>query len=91
MEFAVRSTLEWRHDGNDWVLFHQQKGGRWRPMGKVSPDPDCPGMFRSPTSRGRLSDRANLTWAKNAVFEDTLRDLIWAHRDQSRRRTPPNP
>jgi hypothetical protein len=48
-----------------------------RRMGKVVPDGQWPGMFRSNKSGGRLSDMANLTWSKSAVFEEAIRELAW--------------
>jgi hypothetical protein len=37
-------------------------------------------MFRSVLSGGRLSDMANLTWAKNAAMEAAARELDWQAR-----------
>jgi hypothetical protein len=55
-EHAIRSQLKWKRDGSDWVLLR----GRRR-MGRVS---NIPGMWRTPKSGGRVSDIANLSWAK---------------------------
>jgi hypothetical protein len=70
-EYAIRSKLKWQHDGADWILLH----GRRR-MGRVVPDGQYPGMWRSAKSRG-LSDMANLSWARDAVVGAALRELEW--------------
>jgi hypothetical protein len=58
-----KRALIWRRDGAGWVLLHNR-----RRMGRVAPDSDHPGMWRSLKPRGEVSDIANLTWAKNAVL-----------------------
>ena len=55
--------MHWMREGADWVL----KLGR-RKLGRVFPDSQYPGMWRSYRADGRLSDMANLSWAKNAVL-----------------------
>jgi hypothetical protein len=70
-----RTTLEWRRDGTGWRLF----AGRRR-FGRVVPDDKHPGMWRSVLAAGRLSDMANLSWARNAVLEVALRELEFKHR-----------
>jgi hypothetical protein len=70
-EYACRSRPKWKRDGADWVLHC----GRRR-MGRVVPDDKYPGMFRSVKSRG-LSDMANLSWSKDAVMAEAIRDLEW--------------
>src|SRR6516164_2536593 len=52
-------NLTWRRDGADWVLLYKR-----RRMGRVLPDNQHRGMYRSVLSRGHLSDMANLSWAK---------------------------
>ena len=59
-EFAARSQLKWQRDGDVWILLYRRKR-----MGRVVPDKDHPGMWRSVKSNGR-SDLANLSWAKDA-------------------------
>jgi hypothetical protein len=49
-------------------------------MGRVVPDHQHPGMWRSVKSGGRLSDMANLSWAKNAVLETATRELEYEAR-----------
>jgi hypothetical protein len=72
------SSLTWRRDGDSWVLL----AGRRRP-GRVVPDAEHPGMWRSVKSRGRLSDMANLSWAKNAVLVAAERELEWEAQHQA--------
>ena len=69
-DLKFKPALTWRRDGRGWLLL----SGRRR-LGRVMPDPDHPGMWRSPKSRGEWSDIANLTWAKNAVLHAAEREL----------------
>jgi hypothetical protein len=64
--------LAWRRDGADWVLLYKR-----RRMGRVLPDNQHHGMYRSVLSRGHLSDMANLSWAKGAVLAAAIRELAW--------------
>jgi hypothetical protein len=64
------SDVYWTRDGKDWVL----KLGR-RKLGRVFPDDRYPGMWRSRRADGRLSDMANLSWAKHAVLAAAERDI----------------
>jgi hypothetical protein len=64
------SDLYWTRDGDGWVL----KLGR-RKLGRVFPDSKYPGMWRSRRGDGRLSDMANLSWAKDAVLAAAERDI----------------
>jgi hypothetical protein len=68
-------NLIWKRDGTDWILL----AGRRR-MGRVVPDSKWPNMWRSTMSGGRLSDMANLTWAKNAVLVGAERELDYEAR-----------
>jgi hypothetical protein len=77
-EYAAGLQLEWKRDGNDYVLLR----GRRR-MGRVAPDHQYPGMWRSPKSGGRVSDMANLSWAKDAVMTEATRELVWDARRQA--------
>ena len=70
-EFAARSQLKWQRDGNVWILLYRRKR-----MGRVVPDKDHPGMWRSVKSNGR-SDLANLSWAKDAVLAQAVRELAY--------------
>src|SRR5262249_37789297 len=72
------ASLIWRRDGADWVLF----SGRRR-FGRVVPDSKYAGVWRSVLSGGRLSDRANLAWAKNAVLMAAERELEWEDRQRA--------
>jgi hypothetical protein len=51
-------------------------------MGCVVPDAKYPGMYRSLLSGGRLSDMANLSWAKDPVLAAAERELEWEARQQ---------
>jgi hypothetical protein len=72
------ASLIWRRDGADWVLF----SGRRR-FGRVVPDSKYAGVWRSVLSGRRLSDRANLAWAKNAVLMAAERELEWEDRQRA--------
>ena len=41
-EFAARSQLKWTREGDAWILLYRR-----RRMGRVVPDKDHPGMWRS--------------------------------------------
>ncbi len=71
-EFAARSQLKWQRDGSDWILLYRR-----RRMGRVVLDPDYPGMWRSPKPGGRLSDMANLSWSKDAVLAQAVREVAY--------------
>jgi hypothetical protein len=86
LEFAIRSRMRWQRDGTDWVLFYNR-----RRMGRVVPDSKWPGMFRSLKSAGRLSDMANLSWAKDAVLGDAIREIEWSVRHDGARDPPKSP
>ena len=72
------ASLIWRPDGADWVLF-----SGCRRFGRVVPDSKSAGMWRSVLSGGRLSDMANLAWAKNAVLAAAERELEWEDRQRA--------
>ena len=55
-------------------------------LGRVVPDSRYPKMYRLVRADGRLSDMANLSWAKDAVLGSAIRDLAW---DAANR--PPKP
>ena len=67
----------WRKVGNGWLLL----AGRRR-FGRVVPDPVHHGLYRSVLPRGRWSDTANLSWAKNAVLVAAERELEFEARQQ---------
>jgi hypothetical protein len=71
----IGADLRWRRTGTDWRLFL----GR-HCFGTVIPDSKHPGMWRSPLSGGRLSDMANILWAKHAIIEAAIRELEWEAR-----------
>ena len=54
------------HDGAGGCSFSSSP--RRRRMGRVAPDRQHRGLYRVVLSRGRLSDMANLSWAKDAAL-----------------------
>ena len=70
-EFAARSQLKWQRDDDKWVLLYRR-----RRMGRVVPDPANPGMFRS-LKFGDFSDISNLSWAKDAVLAQAIREVAY--------------
>jgi len=62
-EFAARSRLKWTREGDAWLLLYRR-----RRMGRVVPDKDHSGMWRSVKVDGILSDTANLCWSKDNVM-----------------------
>jgi hypothetical protein len=57
-----RRHLQWVRDGAAWVV---RNGGT--ELVRVVPDEKYPGMWRVRSPDGRLSDMANITWAKDAA------------------------
>ena len=51
-EFAARSQLKWKRDGDAWILLYSR-----RRMGRVVPDKDHSGMWRSVKVDGILATR----------------------------------
>ena len=74
-ESPLVRSLAWRRVGNSWRLF----AGKRR-FGDVVPDEKYLGMWRVKLSGGRLSDMANLSWARNAVMEAAIREIEWEAR-----------
>ena len=70
-EFAARSQLKWQRDGDEWVLLYRR-----RRMGRVVPYSANPGMYRSLKS-GDFSDISNLSWAKDAVLAQAVREVAY--------------
>jgi hypothetical protein len=68
----IGNSLTWKRAGNGWRLF----AGRRR-FDALVPDGRYPGMWRSVLPSGRLSDMANISWAKNAVLLSAERELAW--------------
>ncbi|HEY1748875.1 MAG TPA: hypothetical protein VGG11_19200 [Xanthobacteraceae bacterium] len=73
MKNDLAGRLQWRRDGNTWILWFNK-----RRMGRVIHDTGRSGMWRSVRADGRLSDVANLSWAKNAVLVAAARELEWS-------------
>ena len=72
-EFAARSQLKWTREGDAWILLYRR-----RRMGRVVPDKDHPGMWRSVKVDGILSDTANLCWSKDNVMAQAVRTSVAA-------------
>ena len=72
-------ALHWRKADDGWRLY----GLNRRCFGEVIPDSSIPGMWRTPLWDGRLSDYANLSWARAAVLEAAVRELEWEARQQA--------
>ena len=51
-EFAARAQLKWARESDAWILLYRR-----RRMGRVVPDKDHPGMWRSVKVDGILSER----------------------------------
>ena len=71
----IGASLKWKRAGTGWRLFDGS-----RRFGDVVPDRKHPGMWRRVLSGGRLSDMANLSWARNAVLEAATRELQYEAR-----------
>jgi len=54
-------------------------------MGRVVPDSEYTGMYRIALPSGRLSDMANLSWAKSLALDAAERELVY-----EASRHPPN-
>ena len=77
----IGRELAWKRDGADWLLLHKR-----RRMGRVAPDHEHAGMYRGVLVRGRLSDMANLSWAKDAALAAAIRELEYEARGTRRHR-----
>ena len=71
-EFAARSQLKWTREGDAWILLYRR-----RRMGRVVPDRDQPSMWRSVKVDGILSNTANLSWSKDNVMAQAIREVAW--------------
>jgi hypothetical protein len=71
-KFAARSQLKWAREGDVWILLYRR-----RRMGRVVPDKNHPGMWRSVKVDGILSDTANLSWSKDNVMAQAIREVAW--------------
>ena len=74
-ESPLVRSLTWRKSAKGWRLF----AGKRR-FGSVIPDSKYPGMWRVPLSDGRLSDMANMSWARNAVLATAVREIEYEAR-----------
>jgi hypothetical protein len=76
----IGASLTWKRAGKGWRLFDGK-----RKFGEVIPDSKHRGMWRCVLSGDRLSDLANLSWARHAVLESAVRELEYeARQDASR-------
>jgi hypothetical protein len=66
-EFAARSQLKWKREGDAWILLYRR-----RRMGRV-----VPGMWRSIKVDRVLSDMANLARSKDCLMAQAVREVIW--------------
>jgi hypothetical protein len=80
-EFAARCQLKWTREGDAWILLYRR-----RRMGRVVPDRDHPGLWRSVKVDGILSDLANLSWSKDGVLAQAAREVAY-----ERANTPSKP
>jgi hypothetical protein len=64
------SDPQWKRDATGWRLMLGK-----RCFGRIVSDAKYSGMWRSPLSDGRLSDMANISWAKEAVMQAARREL----------------
>jgi hypothetical protein len=71
-EFAARSQLEWAREGDAWILLYRR-----RRNGPSGPDKDHSGMLRSVKVDGILSDMANLSWSKDNVMAQAVREVFY--------------
>ena len=71
-EFAARSQLEWAREGDAWILLYRR-----RRNGPSGPDKDHSGMWRSVKVDGILSDMANLSWSKDNVMAQAVREVFY--------------
>jgi hypothetical protein len=72
-------SLKWIRHGDGWRLMN--KG---RNFGDVVPDKTYPGMWRCVLSGGRLSDMANLSWARSLTMDAAERELEYEARQAAR-------
>jgi hypothetical protein len=71
-EFAARSQLKWTREGDAWILLYRR-----RRMGRAVPDKNHRGMWRSVKVDGILSNTANLSWSKDNVIAQAIREVAW--------------
>jgi hypothetical protein len=74
----VGASLTWKRTGTGWRLWNGN-----RRFGDVVPDGKYPGMWRVVLHDGRLSDMANLSWARSAVLTAATLELEYESRHPS--------
>ena len=72
-EFSARSQLKWTREGDAWILLHRR-----RRMGRVVPDKNHLGMWRSVKVVGILSDTAGRRDAGPAEIATKASGLFFA-------------
>lgn len=72
----VRFT--WKRNGDGWRLYYDR-----RKFGRVVPDTQYRGMWRSSLHNIGLSDIANLSRARDAAMRAAIRELEYEHRQQA--------
>jgi hypothetical protein len=75
----IGASLTWKRAGTGWRLFNKS-----RCFGDVVPDSKYPNMWRIVLHDGRLSDMANLSWARSAVMDAAVRELAYEARSRGR-------
>ena len=70
-ELPAVQALTWRRSPTGWRLYSGK-----RCFGEVIQDSTYPDMWRIPLA-GSISDMANLSWARNAVYEAAVREIAW--------------
>src|SRR5262249_43971570 len=85
-ELGAIRRRHWRKSGRGWRLYDEHG----RKFGAVFPDANIRGMWRTPLAGGRMSDMANLSWARAAVIEAAIRDLEWEARHPAAVADPSN-
>src|SRR5262249_50272798 len=67
--------FQWKADSSGWRLFVRK-----RCFGLVVPDKVHSGMWRVVLSGRRLSDLANLSWARHSLIEAACLEIEWEGR-----------
>ena len=68
-EFSARSQLKWTREGDGWILVYRRR--------RMVPDKVHIGMWRSVKVDRILSDTANLSWSKDNVMAQAIREVAW--------------
>ncbi len=79
-EFAARSQLKWTRGRRRMDIALSPPAN-----GPVVPEKDHPGMWRSVKVDGILSDTANLSWSKDNVMAQAIREVAWNAANDSKK------